>query len=326
MSDVARDRILVTGSQFVTPSHLRSLRDAGFSVTRLEDPHLKGALAKALAGKRGYIWGGMEIVTEDVLAAADRLQAIAFPGSGYSEYIPAWKEATRRGIAISTAVGLNAPSVSEYALTLMLAMSRGLPAVSARPPIDPSSLAHELAGLTLGVVGIGHTGLRTARLGKVLGMRVLATGRGKPRGLDDGVEPATLKQLLEAADIVSLHVDRVHGQHVLGNGELKRMKKGALLVNVAFPDAVDCVALHSQLRAGRLRAAFDAPPSPEFTGLPPDRFLASGKQVAFDTVEANRRVGDRVTQAMLNMLTRGDDEGIVNPHYRRLPHDDSHRS
>lgn len=323
MSRAARDRILVTGRQFVAPGHVRLLREAGFSVTRLEDPLLtEGSLARALAGKRGYIWGGMEIVTQEVLDSADCLQAIAFPGSGYSEFIPVWERATERGIAISTAVGLNAPAVSEYAITLMLAMSRGLPAVSARPPVPATFPVHEFGGLVLGIVGLGHTGLRTARLGRALGMRVLATGRRKPRDLEDGIEAATLTHLLEVADIVSLHVDRLHGRHVLGRSELRRMKKGALLVNVAFPDAVDCEALYSQLREGRLRAAFDAPPASDFSTLAPDCFLSSSEQVAFNTVEANRRVGDRVTQAMLNMLTRGDDEGIVNPGYRRPPRGD----
>jgi len=312
----------VTGRRFVTPGHVRLLRKAGFSVTRLEDPFAKGALARALAGKRGYIWGGMEIVTREVLDSADCLQAIAFPGSGYSEFIPVWEQATDRGVAISTAVGLNAPAVSEYAITLMLAMSRGLPAVSAHPPTPSRFPAHEFGGLVLGVIGLGHTGLRTAKLGRALGMRVLATGRRKPRDLEDGIEAVTLTRLLDLADIVSLHVDRLHGHHVVGGPELKRMKKGALLVNAAFPDAVDCKALYSQLRAGRLRAAFDAPPSSDFSDLPPDCFLASSEQVAFNTVEANRRVGDRVTEAMLNMLTRGDDEGIVNPGYRHLPRDD----
>jgi phosphoglycerate dehydrogenase-like enzyme len=297
---------------------MRALRDAGFGVTRLENPlQADGALARALEHKRGYIWGAMEILTQDALDAADRLEAIAFPGSGYTEFIPVWEEATRRGVAISTAVGLNAPAVSEYAITLMLAMIRGLPVVSARPPAQAAFPARELGGLTLGIVGLGHTGRRTARMGRALGMRVLAAGRRKPRDLEDGIEAATLARLLGAADIVSLHVDRKHGLHVLGSAELRRMKKGALLVNVAFPDAVDCAALYSQLREGRLRAAFDAPPSADFSNLPSDSFLASSEQVAFNTVEANRRVGDRVTQAMINLLTRGDDDGVVNPHYRR---------
>ena len=295
------------------------LRDAGFSVTLVEKPpQSDGGLARALRGKRGYIWGAMEIVTQDVLDGAECLEAIAFPGSGYSEFIPAWEEATRRGIAISTAVGLNAPAVSEYAVTLMMAMIRGLPVTAARSPLQSRFPARELGGLTLGVVGLGNTGRRTASLGRELGMRVLATGRRKPRDSPgEGIEPATLAQLLNGSDIVSLHVDQRHGEHVLGAVELARMKDGALLVNVAFPEAVDCGALHSRLREGRLRAAFDAPPTGDFSDLPPDCFFASSAQLAFNTVEANRRVGDRVTGAMINMLTQGDDAGIVNPRYRQ---------
>ena len=93
------------------------------------------------------------------------------------------------------------------------------------------------------------------------------------------------------------------------------MKRGAVVVNVAFPDAVDCRALEAELRRGRLRAAFDAAPEISLTGVDPRIFVASASQVAFDTVESNRRVGDRVTQAMIAMLRGQDDPGIVNPDY-----------
>lgn len=310
-------RILVTGRRFVTAAHVRQLREVGFTVTRLDATPESEAVATALAGKQGYIWGGMEIVTRDVLAYADRLEAIAFPGAGYTEYIPAWRDATRRGIAIATAVGLNAQAVAEYAITLILAMVRGLPAITADPATPTAFPVHELGGLTLGVIGVGHTGRRTAALAERLGMRVLATGRREGTRLGAGIVTIALPRLLREADVVSLHVDKIHGRHVLKRADLRCMKRGAILVNVAFPDAVDGEALYEELRRGRLRAAFDAPPSLPFKGLPPDCFLASSRQAAFDTTESNGRVGDRVTQAMINMLTRGDDPGIANPDYRR---------
>lgn len=119
--------VLVTGDRFVATSDIAMLRSAGFHVSRLRDTGDRAAVIKAVAGKRGYIWGGMEVVDREVLAAADSLEAIAFPGSGYTEFITAHEEATRRGIAISTARGANAPSVAEYALALMMAMVRNLP-------------------------------------------------------------------------------------------------------------------------------------------------------------------------------------------------------
>jgi phosphoglycerate dehydrogenase-like enzyme len=315
--------ILVTGTRFVEASHIAQLRAAGFRVTRLRSPEDKQALTRAVAGKRGYIWGGMELIDADVMRAGENLEAIAFPGSGYTEFIPTWEEATARGIAISTARGANAPGVAEYAITLMLTMIRGLPVTldrSMAPEMQRSYLRRypprELGGLTLGVVGLGETGRLMAMRAHALGMKILAARRrAGPVDAPDYIETVSLPQLLRRADAVSLHVDAVHGRHVLGATQLRRMKRGALLINVAFPDAVDCRALKAELRRGRLRAAFDAPPEISLARVGPGIFVASTSQFAFDTVESNRRVGDRVTQAMIAMLRGQDDPGIVNPDY-----------
>ncbi len=93
------------------------------------------------------------------------------------------------------------------------------------------------------------------------------------------------------------------------------MKRNALLVNVAFPDAVDQEALARLLRSGRLRAAFDSPPDFETSGIPPGNFIYSIAQTAFNTVDANRRAGNQATEAMIEMLSGSGEPPIVNPDF-----------
>jgi D-3-phosphoglycerate dehydrogenase / 2-oxoglutarate reductase len=193
---MSKPSILVTGGKFVTPEHIQRMRDAGYSVRRIKKiPASQGWLRDALRGKVGYVWGGMERVTLDSIDWADRLQAIAFPGSGYTEFIPAWRELTERGVAISTSAGLNAPSVAEYAVSLMLSMLRVQPAIA--PTADPlvsAAAAHELSGITVGVIGFGNIGRRVAKICSSLGMSVLATARSALQGSFPGVRLVALAQ------------------------------------------------------------------------------------------------------------------------------------
>jgi phosphoglycerate dehydrogenase-like enzyme len=315
---MSKKRVLITGHRFYLPRHTRLLRSAGFAVSHFEpDGKSDRELAHALAGHQGYLWGGMERVTAAVLADAKTLAAVSFPGSGYTEIFPALDTLTRRGVALAAAVGVNSSSVAEHAVSLMLAMLRVIPFLAVSAEAEAPPLAHELSALTLGVVGFGHTGRRVAELGARLNMSVLAVGRATPRDLPSGVTASTLAEAVRISDVVSLHVDSIHGRHVLGQREVAMMKRDALLVNVAFPEAVDLNALYSALLSRRLRAAFDSPPTPRFARLPEGRFIAFSDGVAFDTVESNLRIADRATKSLINLMTTGDDVGLVNPGYRR---------
>src|SRR5207249_11742369 len=97
----------------------------------------------------------------------------------------------------------------------------------------------ECAGLTLGVVGLGHSGLAAAEKAHGLGMRVLAAVRREPPTKPTFVTITSLDDLLANSDVVSLHVSRQHGLGVLRAEHLAQMRRGSLLINVAFPDAVD---------------------------------------------------------------------------------------
>ncbi len=149
-----------------------------------------------------------------------------------------------------------------------------------------------------------------------LGMKVLATNRSGSTNVSN-VELVSLENLLENSDIVSLHVSKEHGTKVIGRSHLEIMKKGAILINAAFPHAVDFDALHEKLVSKQLRAAYDAPPDGDFSDIPLGYFLASNAQVGFNTQEANQRTSDRATKSLINLLSTGDDDDLVNPDYKK---------
>jgi phosphoglycerate dehydrogenase-like enzyme len=282
--------VLITGRGVITGDDVSRIKAQGFSVDRLSA--LDGSdhqLITAVTGKRGYICAGHERVTEAVVENADILEVISFPGSGYAEYVPGWRLATDRGIAVCAAIGANAPSVADYTLLLILDSLRNFAAKRAGLA-DPRFPTRECAGLTIGLIGLGYSGLAVADRARGLGMKVLATVRRPPSQSPSFVEITTLEDLLKNSDVVSLHVSPEHGSGVLQEEHLARMKDGSLLVNVAFPDAVDWPALRAELLNGRLRAAFDAPPANNYQDLAADVFIASDVQAAYNAIDSNRRV------------------------------------
>jgi len=177
-----------------------------------------------------------------------------------------------------------------------------------------STPARELSGLTLGVVGLGRTGRAVAKLANAFGMRVWGYSRS-PASDDGDIQSRTLNELLEEADVITVHVDRVGGRGVLGKAQLDRIRDGILVVNVAFPDAIVCEDLRTELVSGRLRAAYDAPPEGDYSDLPADCFFSSIRQTAFNTREANVRAGDHITRAVIEVLTTGTSGAVVNPEF-----------
>ena len=304
--------VLITDSLFlpVGGQDEQRIRNAGYDVDRLDVPKAdEETLIERIRGKDGYILGGIERVTERIIDAAGSLKAIAFTGSGYAEFIPGWELATKKGIAISAARGENANAVAEWSLVSALALVRNIPALTV--PAGPDfSITHDFSALTWGIVGYGAVGHALANKAKSLGIKVVATGVGE----DSVAELGDLNEVLDRADIVSVHVSKRRGTGILNADVIGRMKSGSVLVNAAFEEAIDNSALKVRLAAGELRAAVDYPLPAE--GLPLGSLLASNSQTAYNTAETNARVGARATNSLLNLLTTGEDADLVNPTYQ----------
>ncbi len=150
-----------------------------------------------------------------------------------------------RGIAFASAPGSNADSVAEYWCAAVLL-------VAAR-------LGWELAGRTVGVVGVGNVGRRVVRRARALGMNVLKCD--PPLARETGSEEyRPLDELLAAADIITLHVPMAReGQdatlHMAGADFFARLKPGAIFVNTARGQVHDTPALAAAIDSGKLAAA-----------------------------------------------------------------------
>lgn len=311
-------KILITDDTFVDSNNESQLRDSGISSSRLSKLcATEEELIEALQGKDGYILGGIEQVTERVIEAASQLKAIVFTGAGYAEFIPGHEVATKRGIPIANAPGGNAFAVSEYTIALMLAMTRNIFELG-RTGTKVSSKTTTLRTQSVGIVGLGAVGKLTLHQLSALGVRDISySSRTRKYDLEAayGLAYMPLPELLRTSDIVCIHTSKAAGEPLIGASELKMLKEGALLVNTAYPNAVDCVALKNELEKGRIRAAFDAPPSEPMDSLPLESWFCSNAQSAFFEKGAVDTVSDMVTRSMINLLTVGSDPFVVNPDF-----------
>ena len=203
-----------------------------------------------------------------------------------------------RGIRISNTGGYCTDAVAELALGLTLVCLRNITPCDAAVKSGAGKAGlqgRELRGKTVGIVGTGAIGCRTAELFKAFGCRVLGYSRSvNPAAEALGVEYRTLPELLAESDIVSLHTPLTpETRGLIGADELAAMKPGAILINTSRGPVCDTAALAEALNAGHIRAGIDVfekdPPLPEDHPLRSAKNLICTPHVGFDTAESIER-------------------------------------
>lgn len=216
-------------------------------------------LRELAAGSTGLITMLTDRVDAELLDACPDLRVVANYAVGYDNLDVA--ELSRRGVAASNTPGVLTDATADIAWALIMATARRLPegATAVKDgdwlTWEPSwLLGQDVAGATLGIVGYGRIGAAVARRASGFGMEVLAWNRS-PK-MADGVSFVELPELLERADIVSLHCALTpETEGLIGATELQAMKRTAVLVNTARGAIVDQRALAAALRDGEIFAA-----------------------------------------------------------------------
>ncbi len=253
-------------------------------------------------------------VRGELLAALKRCRVVGRLGVGLDNIdVPGCEQ---RGMAVIPATGANALSVAEYVVATAMVLLRGAYLSTAAVadgqwPRNALSSGREIGGKTLGLIGFGSIGQLTARLGRALGMHVIAfdamMDADHPAFADSNVRCAGLDEVVGMSDVISLHVPLVDGTRGLFNAaRIAAMKPGAVLINTARGGIVDEVALAAALKAGHLGGAaidvFQTEPMPvaaHFQGCPN---LVLTPHIAGVSAESNERVSFLIAQKVLEAL------------------------
>ncbi|MBU6441716.1 MAG: hydroxyacid dehydrogenase [Betaproteobacteria bacterium] len=266
------------------------------------------ALREALAGAQALIVRNRTQVRGELLEHAPGLRVVGRLGVGLDNID--MDLCARRGIRVIPALGANAQAVAEYVIATAMLLLRGAYASSAQVadgawPRPALSEGREIAGKTLGLLGFGDIGRRTARLGQAVGMQVLAydpvVPADAPVWSETGVQRRELDALLQECDVLSLHVPLTEATRgLLDAPRLARMREGAVLINTARGGVVDEAALADALRAGRLGGAaldvFGHEPLPAGSVLAGVPRLLLTPHIAGLTRESNLRVSSLIAE------------------------------
>ena len=233
-----------------------------------------------------------------VIEACPKLQYLSVAFVGIDHVGQAACKARR--IPVSNTAGYCRDAVAELALGLALDCLRNISAcnqVVRQGGTKAGLVGHELHGRTVGIVGTGNTGIRTAQLYRAFGCRVLGYSRSqRQEALDSGVEYVSLDELLSQSDIVSVHTPLNDAtKNLISRERIARMKPGAILINTSRGPIVDSQAVADALNSGRLAAlgtdVFETePPVAENHPFFSAKNVVATPHVAFATKESlNRR-------------------------------------
>jgi (S)-sulfolactate dehydrogenase len=272
-------------------------------------------LATALADARVLIVRNRTQVRGTLLEGAKNLICVGRLGVGLDNIDV--EACAARKIDVYPATGANNLSVAEYVITATMMMLRGawLSSASMAAGEWPRQklIGREMAGKTMGLVGLGAIAREVAWRAGSLGMNIVAYD---PNLLADDpawqvVRNVSLDGLFEIADVVSMHVPLTEATRGIASKErIDRMKMGAVLINAARGGVVDEAALVQALRAGRLGGAaldvFENEPltkeaGEKFAGIPN---LLLTPHIAGVTEESNIRVSDLIANLVLARLEK----------------------
>jgi D-3-phosphoglycerate dehydrogenase / 2-oxoglutarate reductase len=285
--------------------------------SEVEIRHVDGtdrpALFEALAETDALIVRSATKVDAEVLGKAPRLKVVARAGVGLDNVeVPA---ATANGVLVVNAPTSNIVSAAEHAVALLLAVARNVPAADAslRSGEWKRSAFNgiELAGKTVGVIGLGKIGQLFAQRVAAFGVELIAYDPyvAPARAAQLGIELVDLDELLRRSDAISIHLPKTaETLGLIGTGELARTKPGVLIVNAARGGLIDEDALAAAIRGGHVGGAgidvFATEPctaSPLFE-LP---HVVVTPHLGASTQEAQDRAGKDVAHSVLLAL-RGE--------------------
>nr|WP_043510911.1 MULTISPECIES: phosphoglycerate dehydrogenase [unclassified Actinoplanes] len=321
MIDQAKVRVLLLES--IHPDAVSRLEADGFAVESVPNALDEAELVERISGVHLLGIRSKTKVTAKVLEAADKLVAIGAFCIGTDQIDLTTASST--GVAVFNAPFSNTRSVVELAIAEIISLTRRLTEKNSLMHAgiwDKSADgAHEIRGRRLGIVGYGNIGTQLSVLAENLGMSVSFYDTADKLALSNAHRCASLDELLESSDVVTLHVDgRPGNAGFFGAEQFAKMRPGSLFLNLSRGIVVDHLALRDALRSGHLGgAAVDVfPKEPKGRG---DEFLSELRglpnviltpHIGGSTEEAQSDIGGFVANKLAKFLSEGNTTLSVN--------------
>lgn len=312
-----KEKINILLVENISETAANRFRDAGYAnverltgalseeelIKKIKDVHLLGIRSKTK-------------VTRAVLEAATKLQAIGCFCIGVNQVD--LKAATQHGVTVFNAPYSNTRSVAELVIAASIFLIRRIPdknkAAHEGIWLKESKGSFELRGKTLGIIGYGNIGSQVSVLAEALGMKVIFYDVITKLPLGNAHRAQSLQEVLQTADVVTLHVPETkQTKELINEANLSVTRKGSIIINYARGEVVDLPALRRAMEAGIISgAAIDVYPwEPEKNG---DRFetplqgmsnVILTPHIGGSTEEAQLNIGEDVSDKLFHYLETG---------------------
>jgi D-3-phosphoglycerate dehydrogenase / 2-oxoglutarate reductase len=318
-----KNRINVLLLENVHPVAVELLKAEGFNVETYHAALTEEELCQKIKNVSVLGIRSKTQVTAKVLEHANRLMVIGAFCIGTNQID--LKTATQKGVAVFNAPFSNTRSVVELAVAEMIMLMRNI--------VDKSVKMHkgvwdksakgsfEIRGKKLGLIGYGNIGTQLSVIAEAMGMKVLYYDAEERLSLGNAVKCKSIKEVLEQADVISLHVDgRESNTNLIGREEFGLMKKGVIFINLSRGHVVDIQALRENILSGKVAGtAIDVFPyepvsndeefQSELRGLP-NTILTP--HIGGSTLEAQENIGNFVPSKIMDYINTGSTSNSVN--------------
>lgn len=301
---------VLNGAGYTNIEYLKTALDEAELIEKIKDAHFVGIRSRTQ-------------LTRKVLESAEKLIAIGCFCIGTNQVD--LEAALELGIPVFNAPYSNTRSVAELVLAETIMLMRGIPEKNAmvhRGGWNKSAKdSYEVRGKTMGIVGYGSIGSQLSVLAESLGMKVIYHDVVTKLPLGNAVQAASLDELLEQADIVTLHVpDLPSTRNMMTKEQFDKMKDGAFFINAARGGCVDIDDLAAALQSKKLLgAAIDVfPKEPKsadeefFSPLRAFDNVILTPHVGGSTQEAQANIGLEVGEKFVKYSDQGDTTSAVN--------------
>lgn len=312
-----KEKINILLLENISEQAVQNFKKAGYtSIKRIGGALPEKELIKEV--KEAHLLGirSKSQITPAVLNAAGKLQAIGCFCIGVNQVN--LNQATANGVSVFNAPYSNTRSVAELVIGLSVMLIRRIPdknkAAHEGKWLKDAKGSYELRGKTLGIIGYGNIGAQVSVLAEALGMKVIFYDIVTRLPLGNAQSRKSMKEVLQEADIVTLHVpETAQTKNLISAAVFKHFKKGSILINYARGQVVDLDALAIALQNNQLSgAAIDVyPVEPEKNG---DAFhtplqnlpnVILTPHIGGSTEEAQTNIGEDVSLKLINFLETG---------------------
>lgn len=290
-------------------------RDLVFNPTG--KPLTEDELIPLLRDCDGFL-AGLDFITKRVLDECPNLKVISRYGVGYDRVDIA--ASTEKGIIVTNTPGANSEAVGELTFALLLSVARNIPALDQKTKEGQwvRSTGMELKGKTIGILGLGAIGKVVARCAKGFEMKVMAYDPYIDLNYcaEQDIKCGTLDEIIESADVISLHLPlNENTKHLINTESIAKMKNGVIIINASRGGIIDEEAALDALRSGKLGGmgldAFEIEPP---VGSPLLSFsnVVATPHTGAHTEESSTKMADMAVDTLIAVLTGEECSYIVN--------------